>query len=367
MSVVTVIQWFGFAPEQKTSFTTSFINLVLQFSMVVMYVDVIVMFIVGVSIDNFLFKIVLEKIYSISCSMIVLGLLLRKRRPLAALLKKTSFICHPNTERKINIITGSFWMLLFSYGAMFLFISKYSGDDYAFVFFFYKIPMESEVLKYLITYSKAFLYFFFYPTFPNITILVFCTLCHRCSHSLRNLSKELEKCPPKAFTVDVQIKYLKCRRKIVKLLQKTQDIFSLITFVICSASFSCCFAMLGQLIFYSFKHSGLSFLSDTIFNSVSALLSLTVLFWIPGEVPIEMEKLSHAARKKYELRASFGIGSENPSIERALCEEKAFVLSGFNLVHFTKESVLTVMGTILTYGLLLTTLDLQSFPKSSDT
>ncbi|GFU26397.1 uncharacterized protein TNCV_2507151 [Trichonephila clavipes] len=77
------------------------------------------------------------------------------------------------------------------------------------------------------------------------------------------------------------------------------------------------------------------------------------MFWIPGEVPIEMERFSQAARKKYELRAYFGIGSENPSVERALCENKAFVLSGFNLVYFKKESVLTVMGTILTYGQLL--------------
>ncbi|GFT33475.1 uncharacterized protein NPIL_668781 [Nephila pilipes] len=118
--------------------------------------------------------------------------------------------------------------------------------------------------------------------------------------------------------------------------------------------------MLGQLLFYSRKRGALNFLSDTFFNSVSTLISLISMFWIPGEVPIEMEKFNQVVRKKYEFRASSGIVSENPSVERVLCEEKVFILSGYNFVYFTKQSVLTVLGTILTYGLLIMNLDVLS-------
>ncbi|GFY78502.1 uncharacterized protein TNIN_14561 [Trichonephila inaurata madagascariensis] len=362
MSAVTILKWFGFIQNHNPSFKSTFIAAILQISMVVIYLDIFVMYFIATAHDNLLLKIVVEKLYSISTTMIVMVMLIRRRRALTSLLNKTYFICHPFSQKMINTITSCVLILLFSYGATFLLIYKYGGDDYALVFFFYKMPLESEMLKHLIVYSKAFVYFFFYPTFSNLVVLVFCTACHRCSHSLSNLSKELEKCSSKTFTVDVQVKYLKCRRRIIKLLEKTQDVFSPIIFLICSASFSCCFAMLGQLIFYSYKNGGLSFLSDTLFNSLSALISLISMFWIPGEVPIEMNKFDQAIRKKYELRAVSGVISENSSVERAFFEGQVFVLSACNLIFFTKESVLTVLGTILTYGLLIISLDLRSFP-----
>ncbi|GFY38432.1 uncharacterized protein TNIN_43971 [Trichonephila inaurata madagascariensis] len=119
--------------------------------------------------------------------------------------------------------------------------------------------------------------------------------------------------------------------------------------------------MVGQLLFYSYKPSALGLLSDILCNSVSALICLISIFWIPGEVPIQMEKFNQVIRKKFELRACLNIVQENLSLERVLCEEKVFVLSGCSLVHFRKHFVLTVLGTILTYGLLIMNLDLLSY------
>ncbi|GFT54264.1 uncharacterized protein NPIL_631911 [Nephila pilipes] len=86
------------------------------------------------------------------------------------------------------------------------------------------------------------------------------------------------------------------------------------------------------------------------------------MFWIPGEVPIEMDNFNQVMRKKFELRAASGIISDNSAVERAVCDEKVIVLSGCSLIYFTKESVLSVLGTILTYGLLIIGLDLRSIP-----
>ncbi|GFT75573.1 hypothetical protein NPIL_168711 [Nephila pilipes] len=165
MSAITTLRLFGFVQKPNPSFKSIFIAAILQLSMVAIYMDTILLYVIAATHDNLLTKIIIEKVYSISTTVVVMVMLIRKKRSLTKLLSKTDFICHPFSEKMINIITSWIFILLFSYGAAYIFIHEYSEDDYPFVFFFYKIPLESE-------WSWCF-------AFCAIVVVVLCEICPR--------------------------------------------------------------------------------------------------------------------------------------------------------------------------------------------
>ncbi|GBM37347.1 hypothetical protein AVEN_24532-1 [Araneus ventricosus] len=96
--------------------------------------------------------------------------------------------------------------------------------------------------------------------------------------------------------------------------------------------------------------------------STTVFISLILMFWIPDQIPLEMENFTKIIRSKYEMRASSGIISKNPTVEKLLLEEKIFVLSGCNLIFFRRSNILPVLGTALTYGLLFMGFEGDSIP-----
>ncbi|GFS30439.1 uncharacterized protein NPIL_456521, partial [Nephila pilipes] len=193
---ITILRWFGFVQKPNPSFKSLFITVILQLLMVTIYLDTILLYVIAAAHDNLSTKIVIKNFYSISTTMVVMVMLIRKKRSLTKFLNKTYLLCHPVSEKIISNITSWIFILLFSYGAAYIFIHEYLEDDYPFVFFFYKIPLESEVLKYFIVYSKSFVYFFFYPTFSNLVVMVFCiraivvvVLCEICPRNWRNVHR----------------------------------------------------------------------------------------------------------------------------------------------------------------------------------
>ncbi|GBN62513.1 hypothetical protein AVEN_3195-1 [Araneus ventricosus] len=103
---------------------------------------------------------------------------------------------------------------------------------------------------------------------------------------------------------------------------------------------------------FSLRQNALTYQVDAIMTSTSVFISLIMMFWIPEQIPLEMENFTKIIRSKYEMRASSGIISQNPTVEKLLLEEKIFVVSGWNLIFFRRRSILPVLGTALTYGLL---------------
>ncbi|GBN39513.1 hypothetical protein AVEN_54933-1 [Araneus ventricosus] len=140
--------------------------------------------------------------------------------------------------------------------------------------------------------------------------------------------------PPQAFTIGIQLKHLTCRRKILKMLEELEANFSSVCCIACSGHFLYCFALITQIMLYSFKENALTYLTDSAVNLINIVIPLILMFWIPEQNPLEMENLNKIKRCKYEKRASYGIVSENSIVEKLLLEEKIFVVSGSNLIFF---------------------------------
>ncbi|GBN95286.1 hypothetical protein AVEN_32790-1 [Araneus ventricosus] len=85
------------------------------------------------------------------------------------------------------------------------------------------------------------------------------------------------------------------------------------------------------------------YLADAAINLIYVVTPLILMFWIPEQIPLEMENLNKIIRCKYEMRASFGIISEKSTVEKLLLEEEIFVVSGCNLIFFRRRNILSVL------------------------
>ncbi|GBO31031.1 hypothetical protein AVEN_38044-1 [Araneus ventricosus] len=99
--------------------------------------------------------------------------------------------------------------------------------------------------------------------------------------------------------------------------------------------------------------------ADLTLNLINVVIPLILMFWIPEQIPLEMEDLNKIIRCKYEMRASSGTVSENSTVEKLLLEKKIFVVSGCHLIFFRRSNILSVLGSALTYGLLLIGLEVR--------
>ncbi|GBN64714.1 hypothetical protein AVEN_254642-1 [Araneus ventricosus] len=328
--------------------------------MLITYVDTLFLYFLAVKVNGYEWKWALERVLSKTSSILLVLSINGKREEFTAALRKANFMNNPKPKPKINASASFILASPFIYALVLLLASEIGKDELGFHYFYYGIPVGNKVFKYFILYCKSFLYYFLFPTYSNFVILMFCAVCYSNSLSIRNLCQELEIYPPKAFTTSIQIRCLKSRRKIHKMLDKLQACFSFLSFVACAGNFSCCFALLSQIILYSFSDSALAYQADTVMNSIIVTAPLIMMFWIPETIPMELEKLNKIIRWKYEMRASSGMVCENPSVEKLLLEEKIFVVSGCNLISFRKCHILSVFGTALTYGLLILSFEVRN-------
>ncbi|GBN40298.1 hypothetical protein AVEN_247496-1 [Araneus ventricosus] len=352
-----ILSWFGIG--QKTNQSRA-MDLIFVSVMLLTYFDTLFLYFLAVKINGYELKWALERILSVTCSILLMLSINRNRHEFAAAIRKAKFITNTKSEKKLNVLAGCILASPFIYSLVLLLACEIGKDELGFHYFFYGIPVKNKILKYFILYCKSFLYYFLFPTYSNFVVLIFCASCHTSKMFIRNLCEELERCPAKAFTTSIQIRCLNCRRKIYKMLDILQESFYFISFVACAGNFSYCFALLTQLMLYSFSESALTYQADTVINSINVTVPLFMMFWIPEEIQMELEKLNKIILWKYEMRASSGMVSENPSIEKLLLEEKPFVISGCSLIAFQRCHILSVFGTALTYGLLILSFEVRN-------
>ncbi|GBN23326.1 hypothetical protein AVEN_212644-1 [Araneus ventricosus] len=135
------------------------------------------------------------------------------------------------------------------------------------------------------------------------------------------------------------------------MLDEIQATFSAMTFVIVSAYLSFCFALLGQIMHLNYYSWAL--LTETTFSVACSIVFLIAIFWFPGRVSLELKTFSHLIRTNYEERCCAGFLSENFLQEKLLLEQRSFLFSGLNLISYKRENILTLLGALLTYGLLV--------------
>ncbi|GBO06842.1 hypothetical protein AVEN_197680-1 [Araneus ventricosus] len=200
---------------------------------------------------------------------------------------------------------------------------------------------------------KSFLLTFIFPTLPNLVTLLYCILCERICKSISSLTYEIQTMSPEEFSMTRQINVIRLKGKVQDALDIMQKGFSVPIFFISVAYFSSCCSILGMFVSVDIRLLDFPVIVSFALTLANAFIGLLACFWVAGGVPIETEKYKGAFCKKIRQRLLQRRNLNEISFQKLDNDQSIFVLSGCNVIHFRRSSVLAIIGTIITYTLLL--------------
>lgn len=218
-------------------------------------------------------------------------------------------------------------------------------------YLFYDI--ESSI-TYLLGSINATVMSFLYPTLVNLVCLLYCELCRRCSSLIatnRSLAKQLVR---HKFDNRLLVEVIQGRDEIVSIIRTLQKEFSIAITLACLTAFTTCFSVISVVLKDTKKHfqnySDISLSLTSVFMSFSVLMSV---IGFAAAVPREMKELCEILRQVCNSKLFQKSYSQNLCVIQTLNYEPEVTLSASEILHFTRKSAISVIGTLLTYNLLI--------------
>lgn len=278
----------------------------------------------------------------------------RQRHNLAKLLCNIEKIIPTPKAKVINILLGMLFILLIV-KAIFENIRNFCTYTTVNV---YGFEVRSVYFKALY-FIKSILYSFVYPTSANLVVLFYCSLCYHCCQVLAILTEQVQKCAPEHFTLARQMYILKKFSNLEDVLMQLQNAFSLPAFCVFTAHFLTSCSVLGMVVL-----SGISYMEFTeifvlFLSLVNSLPFLVACLWFAGGVTLAMDRFKVEFSKTTQRRLIVIRCAEESDFAKGLYERPNFVLTGCDILFFTRSSILTVAGTLLTYTLLVLNIEVS--------
>ncbi|GBM68498.1 hypothetical protein AVEN_144206-1 [Araneus ventricosus] len=216
-----------------------------------------------------------------------------------------------------------------------------------------KASLETELI---ILSTKCFLKTCIYPTLTNLVVLLYCLICQKICRSINILTVKIEVCSPKTFTSARQEEILRCESKIIDLIQVMHKVFSIPSFLIFIAHFCTCITVVGIMVKQDSSESYIVLCEFVLYisNSFGGLLAC---LWMAGGLPTEAGRFKEAFRRKMKQRLLCIRKKDEICFQEETANISDFVLSGCDIIFFRRSSILALAGTILTYAILLMTLN----------
>ncbi|GFW74959.1 hypothetical protein TNCV_2678271 [Trichonephila clavipes] len=152
--------------------------------------------------------------------------------------------------------------------------------------------------------------------------------------------------------------------KIIAFSQDTQQTFSVTSFLQCLGFIASSFTTLSFLLL----QEGVipSVLFENIFSLVTTSLSMISIFYIGGRIPVKMAEVRNAF---YAKCAMISPGQFSPNVRMEffalskLVDLPEMVLSGCDILYYTKQNIFSALGSFITYSLLLLQFNNQNLSK----
>ncbi|KAG8194920.1 hypothetical protein JTE90_021381 [Oedothorax gibbosus] len=198
----------------------------------------------------------------------------------------------------------------------------------------------------------------FFPIFATLTGLLYITICHRSSQALKKLTAEIETVQPAEFTLSTQKSLM--RRVLVTedFLNTCQKTFSVPSFLCFLAHFIWCSGFWSIAVTGFNSNMPMFVIYRLSFAALVSYSGLMTCLWFAGGVTLAMDDVKRAYSRKTQERFLVVPIEDELCVGRCLFERQSPVLSGCEVLHFTRNSILVVTGTLLTYTMLL--LNIQS-------
>ncbi|GFR19955.1 uncharacterized protein TNCT_165171 [Trichonephila clavata] len=255
----------------------------------------------------------------------------------------------PNiNKRKTNVTVMVILILPFMYSVISVLVCNITNES---LFFAYGYELKSLTKQASIICIKKFLTNLVHTKFPSLVFVLLCYLCLHFSSCFNCLTQRVFNYSPEKFGPSQQVDILRQKAKIDDIFENLQDVFSQPSvFVTITHLLTCCSLLGMSMVGGSFSKTNAV---KAVFYSVPNFVSLIALLWIAGGLTEEQNKLKSAFDKRAHSRFLIIFPSEEQQCKREILDRTAFVLNGGNTFSYTRNSILALFGTLLTYSLLI--------------
>ncbi|GFQ80220.1 uncharacterized protein TNCT_119311 [Trichonephila clavata] len=346
--ILSYFRWAGFVDASGQLIKTSFVSYTLDFIVLFTCIDTLISILV--SYDSSEVKLDIIFMSSLALTTIVWYRMRYKKKSTTNFLQKFDGTSSHSHEKKFNVLVFLTLCIPAIYSAC---IICGMNKSEAGLFFIYGYEIEYISIQNIIVAIKSFCDYTVYPTFGNIVALLYIFLCLHCSDYLNNLTRKVDKYSPKDFTPSKQIDILKGRAEIYDILVNTERIFSFPIFSIIVANVLMLSSISGSFLISDWSNTEYIWKIERIFYGTNACLYVTSILWAAGTVSIEMRKFKEIFHYKTHLKLLCKYSEEQLHLKMDLMNEPDFLLTGWNVIHLGRSTILCLIGTLLTYTVLV--------------
>lgn len=246
------------------------------------------------------------------------------------------------------------FLLPFFVPSLFLIGGIREADYFCRLFAYHSIQKcDSNLPSKLYSFYKALSTTIESSFFSNLICILYCFLCHYCASLLKGCRESIKK---SAVLNQTELRDLGRKYKnIIMIIRSIQTLFSLPSLLIFMISFLEAFVLLVYLMVYTSDQLSLFYVIENISIHLSSGLFAFLIPFFADLIYREMENIRSTFNEVY-ANAVFGprsVDTENLHILCTLKDIEPIILSAWHMIDFKRDTVPPVLGTLLTYGLLL--------------
>ncbi|KAG8180008.1 hypothetical protein JTE90_020963 [Oedothorax gibbosus] len=272
-----------------------------------------------------------------------------KRKQLSTLLRNMKQLSPPSNFSKIKVLVSVFLLV-----PVVCSLSMANGNRPILISqLFYGYKIEHSYAQFFLIAIKIFLISLAFPTFTNIVALFFCVLCHQFCLLLRALTNETNACQPIHFTASKQLTILQKESEIDNVLAMLQDYFSVTSLLVFGAYFLCSVSTLGYYITTAYTTLDISIGLMLTMYAVCSLAGMMSILYVAGGLSIELNRFKSAFCRKLQERMFLRQGIEEIRPYRGPFDKPDFEFTTCGILNYNRSNMLTVVGALLTYTIIV--------------
>lgn len=313
------------------------------------------------------YQVVISYIASYTFSLLLWYVLYMRKKSLTMLLHKLDSISNAvYSIRRIEIVLINFVTLscviflpvLYSGISLYLMNREDPRHYYAFYTYGYEVKNFTIVINTYL-FLKVFTSVMLDPIFTTTVTILYCILCFRCYKLLLKCYHKMKRIlhHDSTFLNEHLLQAIKDYTKVIKILDQLQNVFSFPAFLLVLIDSTSSFTTLASTLLYSLEERTSLVTAENIFVFVYSALLMTATIGFAAQIPIIIHRIRdcmiHLSEKiLWHTHNSLTECSRIVHI-RTIQQRPVFILSGCDIIYFTRGAILTALGTLFTYGFLV--------------
>lgn len=304
-------------------------------------------------------KLFLSNILNLTTILILWYMLLFKKKKIKKyLVSANCIVFNPSKKKKSCLhITNMASILLFIIPFIYALAAVYfNSEDQLLDFYFWRFKEVSN-LNYIIAFCTECGLSMMTHSFVGIVSTLYVSCCYKVVKSLSSHREQLNKSLNEGESRILSTTFLQLYLKLLDAIESLEDAFTSSAFILTvSNGFS-----LFTLMAISFMSKSID-LSDYVILqmfmlSVTSGIYLVVTIVAASQIPLEIErnvKYFTKLNEKSVLESPlFSFDDHQLVLIKGAVERRVIVLSGCHLIYFTRHMLISMIGALITYGLLV--------------